>query len=244
MRSGTALRDLRRAVSWHRRLLAAGLAAAAVAFGLSALSPAPAPTVAVLAASRDLPGGAALVEADLHTVRMPPAAVPAGALRPGAAVLGRLVAGPVRRGEALTDVRLVGPDLLAALGGPAAGAEVVAVPVRIADAGSVALLRSGDHIDVLAAGIQPAAAQVPPAAGGTGTGTGGAGGPAPAGSDLRAGSTVVVAADVPVLSVPVEGRESALSEGALVVLATTPRVAAQLAAAAVSARLSITLRGH
>jgi len=44
---------------------------------------------------------------------LPRALVPAGALLLDEAALGRLVAGPVRRGEPLTDVRLLGAGLLA-----------------------------------------------------------------------------------------------------------------------------------
>jgi Flp pilus assembly protein CpaB len=152
------LRELRRAVAWHRRLLAAGLAAGAVALGLSAVSPEPAETVPVLTAARGLLPGAPLAEADLAAVGLPPGAVPDGALRPGAEVLGRLLAGPVRRGEPLTDVRLVGPGLLDGL-----GRGVRATPVRIADGGAVALLRPGDRVDVLAtrAGTDGPAAAVP-----------------------------------------------------------------------------------
>ena len=58
--------------------------------------------------------------------------MPAGALRDVTALLGRVLAAPVRRGEPITDVRLVGPSLL---GATTAG--LVAVPVRIADAGRV-----------------------------------------------------------------------------------------------------------
>lgn len=202
------LRDLRRAVAWHRRLLAAGLAAAAVALGLSAVSPAPPETVPVLTAARELLPGAPLREGDLAAVALPPGSVPDGALRPGAEVLGRLVAGPVRRGEPLTDVRLVGPGLLDGLGDG-----VRATPVRIADAGSVALLRAGDRVDVLATR---------------------------AGSDGPA-ATVPVARDVTVLSVP-DDDEAMLADGALLVLATDSRAAAELAAAGLDGRLSVVLR--
>jgi hypothetical protein len=51
----------------------------------------------------------------------------------------------VRSGEPVTDVRLVAPSLLA--GYP----DRVALPVRIADADAVALLRAGDHVDLVAA---------------------------------------------------------------------------------------------
>jgi Flp pilus assembly protein CpaB len=74
--------------------------------------------------------------------------VPAGALLGATRVVGRLLAAPVRRGEPLTDVRLLEPSLLAAM--PRAG--LVAVPVRVADGGAAAVLASpGDVVDVRAA---------------------------------------------------------------------------------------------
>ena len=61
-----------------------------------------------------------------------------------AAALGRVLAGPVRRGEALTDVRLLGAGLLIR------GRGLVAVPVRLADSATAYLLHAGDRVDVLA----------------------------------------------------------------------------------------------
>ncbi len=106
------------------------------------------PSSAVLTAARDLPGGVALTTADLRLVRLPRPLVPRGALSRPSAALGRIPAGPVRAGEALTDVRLLGPALVRATGGDGA----VAAPVRIADPAVVALLRPGDRVDVVAAG--------------------------------------------------------------------------------------------
>jgi hypothetical protein len=68
-------------------------------------------------------------------------------LRSGVQVAGRLLAAPMRRGEPLTDVRLLEPTLLAAL----PDADLVAVPVRIVDGSAAALVRAGDVVDVLAA---------------------------------------------------------------------------------------------
>ena len=72
--------DLVRAVSWHRRLLAAGLAAAGVAVALHVLQPEEAPTTAILAAAHDLRGGTKLAGADVRTVALPHDLIPAGAL--------------------------------------------------------------------------------------------------------------------------------------------------------------------
>jgi Flp pilus assembly protein CpaB len=131
----------------RRRLVAAGLVAIAVVAGLRSLSPAPAPTVTVWAAAHDLSGGRPLAGADLVRLALPTAAVPAGALRAGTQVLGRLLAAPVRRGEPLTDVRLLGPSLLAAL--PEQG--LVAIPIRVADgSAAAAVVKPGDVVDVIA----------------------------------------------------------------------------------------------
>jgi pilus assembly protein CpaB len=211
------LRELRRAAAWHRRLLSAGLLAAAVAFGLQATSPAPPPGAEVLVASHDLSGGRVVEPADVAVRKVPAATVPDGALRAEPDLDGRTLAAPVRAGEVITDVRLVGRSLLAAYGD-----SLVAAPVRVADAGSVRLLRPGDVVDVLAADGS-------------------------AGSDRFAGSARLVASAVQVLTVPAVPRDALGVDdptgGALVMIVTTDTNAARLAGAAVSARLSIVLRG-
>ena len=141
---GLAPRDLLRAASRHRALLASGLAAAAVASALSAVVPAAAPTVPVLTAARDLAPGDVLGPDDVVAAAVPQALVPSGALTDAAVAAGRLVAGPVRRGEPLTDVRLLGTALLPR------GAQV-AVPVRLAEPATGALVQAGDTVDVLSA---------------------------------------------------------------------------------------------
>ncbi|MDQ1695095.1 MAG: pilus assembly protein CpaB [Frankiaceae bacterium] len=142
-----AIRRLTAALGGRRRLVAAALLAVAVMAALRVVTPAPARTVLVWAAARDLTGGRPLDPADLTRVALPIAAVPAGALRAGAQVAGRLLAAPMRRGEPLTDVRLLEPSLLAALPEPG----LVAVPIRVADgSAAAALVHPGDRIDVLA----------------------------------------------------------------------------------------------
>ena len=140
----TGVADLRRAVARRRVLLSAGLAAAAVAAGLSAVAPDAAPGVVVVTAARDLVAGVPLAPDDVAATTVPPTVVPTGALRDPAAVVGRLVAGPVRQGEHLTDVRLLGASLVT-------GPREVAVPVRVAEPATGALVRPGDTVDVLSA---------------------------------------------------------------------------------------------
>lgn len=145
------LRPLRRAILARRRLLAALLAAVAVASGVQAATAPPPPTVTVLTAARDLPAGTRLDGADLVPAGFAPGSVPAGR---AADVVGRVLASPLRRGEPVTDVRLVGADLTAA------DPSVTAMPVRLPDAAMVALLEVGDRIDLLATDPQGSGSQV------------------------------------------------------------------------------------
>lgn len=145
------MRDLARAVRRYRGLLAGGLVAAGVAAALPTLAPDPVPTSPVVAARHDLAPGAVLTSADVSVVRLPTALVPGGALPASSDVVGRAVAGRVRRGEPLTDVRLLGAGLLTDPG-------TVAAPVRLADPATAALLHAGDRVDVLATPSQGGAA--------------------------------------------------------------------------------------
>ncbi len=125
----------------RRRLLAAACAAVAVAASLRVVAP-PAPALtAVTVAAHDLTAGAVLRADDLETARLPTTAVPAG---PVADAVGATLAAPLRRGEVVTDVRLVGHPSAQ----PPPG--LVAVPVRLPDEAAAALLRPGDRIDLLA----------------------------------------------------------------------------------------------
>lgn len=136
---------------WPRRLLALALliaaALSATAGHRGRAATGPPPTTPVLVAARDIPGGTTLLRTATRIARLPAALVPAGALRSVDAAVGRTVGAPLRRGEPITDVRLVGRSLAAAL----AGTGAVAAPVRLADADTAALLRPGDAVDVLAA---------------------------------------------------------------------------------------------
>lgn len=133
---------LRRLVDEHRRLLAALCAGLAVLAGLSAVRQSPA-TEPLLVARHDLASGTTVTADDVRTVRVPPAAVPDHVLERGQAI-GRRIAGPLRAGEPLTDVRLVGPGALAGYGD---GAVLATIRVDPAD---VTSLTSGDHVDVVA----------------------------------------------------------------------------------------------
>jgi Flp pilus assembly protein CpaB len=145
-----ALGSVRRAVLRRRRLLAAVLTAVAVAAGLHAVAAPPPATVSVLVAARDLPAGTELTSTDLVTGAFAPGSAPDNLVADPA---GRTLAAPLRRGEPVTDVRLVGPQLTEGL------PELTATPVRLPDAGMVDLLQVGDRIDLLAADPRGAGAE-------------------------------------------------------------------------------------
>uniref|UniRef100_UPI003137A5FE SAF domain-containing protein n=1 Tax=Nocardioides psychrotolerans TaxID=1005945 RepID=UPI003137A5FE len=145
----------RRAVLRRRRLLASALTAVAVAAGLHAVAAPPEPTTGVVVAAHDLAAGTVLAPGDLTSVDLPPGAVPSEVVDDP---LGRVLAGPVRAGEPLTDVRLVGPTLVAGR------SDLVAAPVRLPDAAMADLLQVGDLIDLVAADPQRGTSEVVAAA--------------------------------------------------------------------------------
>ncbi|WP_410669569.1 SAF domain-containing protein [Amycolatopsis sp. cmx-4-68] len=124
-----------------RRWLAAGLLLAGVLLLAHPASARGAPTVL---AAHDLPSGATLHAADVRLADLPGDARPAGALSTLEAAHGRLLAGAVRAGEPLTDVRLA---TVPSRGDPG----TATVPVRLADAAIAELLGPGVRVDVVAA---------------------------------------------------------------------------------------------
>ncbi len=139
------LRRFRRRLLLHRRLIAALAAGSAVLVALQAASPPPPETVTVWTARRDLSGGVRLAAGDLVAARFPPEAVPSGAIRSPAAVVGRTLAAPLLQGEPVTAVRTVARGLLRGYPG------TTAVPLRITDAAIVELLRVGDRVSLVVA---------------------------------------------------------------------------------------------
>jgi Flp pilus assembly protein CpaB len=143
-------RRLRRSYLRHRRLATAGLAAIAVVAAVHVVAPPAAATKPVVVASHDLLSGTMIGTGDLHVVHVAPDLVPAGAATRLSGLAGRIVAGPMRAGEPVTDQRMLGAALIA--GYPAG---VVAAPVRIQDGDVVSLLRVGDRIDIYSSDGDP-----------------------------------------------------------------------------------------
>ncbi len=131
-------------------MLARRIAAAALVLlaGVAALRPDPgAARALVVVAARDLGPGAALTADDVRLEKHLAPTIPDGSQSDVGAVVGSTLAGPARRGEVLTDVRLLGRRLAESAAGP----DARIVPVHPADGALIDLVRPGDVVDVVAA---------------------------------------------------------------------------------------------
>lgn len=134
---------------WSRTVAARRAAAAALVLlaAVAALRPDPSDgRTDVVVAARDLAPGVELTAADLKLESRSATTVPDGSHTASAALVGATLAGPARRGEVLTDVRVLGPRLTEAAAGP----DARVVPIHLTDAALLDLVRAGDVVDVLA----------------------------------------------------------------------------------------------
>ena len=106
-------------------------------------------TVAVVVSSRDLTPGQVIADSDVEMREIDSKQLPEGVVSDTDLVVGRTVAGPIRSGETVTDVRVLSPRL-AGLSVGTDDARIV--PVRLADVAVADMLRSGDIVDVLTVG--------------------------------------------------------------------------------------------
>lgn len=98
-------------------------------------------------ASRDLSPGVALTAEDVEVENRSSTTLPDGAHEDVRAVVGATPAGPVRRGEVLTDVRLLGSALTEAAAGP----DARVVPLQLTQTAILDVVREGDIVDIVAA---------------------------------------------------------------------------------------------
>lgn len=191
-------------MSWHRRKLAVLAVLAAVLTGLAAAAPEGLPTVSAVRVTEALKGGARLTTDDLEVVEVVASDAPDGVVADPAELVGRVLAAPVPRGQVLTGLAVV-----SARGSPGR----VLAPLRLSDPDTVALLRAGDVVDVLAADAQSEQAFV-------------------AGRAVR----------VVTVPAPPDPESGADPGGALVLVEVDAETARVLARAAVSATLSVIWR--
>jgi Flp pilus assembly protein CpaB len=112
----------------------------------------------IVVATRDLAPGVELTADDVRLENHTAATVPDGSQSDVGAVIGATLAGPARRGEVLTDVRVLGPRLAESVAGP----DARIVPLPLADSALLDLIRPGDVVDVLAAGTSDVGAEARP----------------------------------------------------------------------------------
>ncbi|ACC42930.1 conserved hypothetical membrane protein [Mycobacterium marinum M] len=146
---------------WTRTVLARRVVAGVlvVLAAVAALWPSPDTNLSeVVVAARDLSPGTPLTTADVRLEMRSAATLPDGSQTDVGALVGATLASPTRRGEVLTDVRILGSRLAESTAGP--GARVV--PLHLADSALIDLIRVGDVVDVLAA--PPTTQPSPPAA--------------------------------------------------------------------------------
>ena len=193
-----------------RRVAAGGLVVLA---GAAALRPNPAGDYAeVVVADHDLRPGAALTPGDVRVEKRLATTVPDGARTVVGAVIGSTLAGPTRRGEVLTDVRLLGSRLAESTAGP--GARIV--PLRLADSALIDLVRVGDVVDVLAA-------------------------PATGSPETAQAAPRVVATDAVVVLVSAKPKVQAADADRVVLVALPARVANTVAGSALGQAVTLTL---
>lgn len=130
-----------------RRAVAAGLVMLAAVLAVRG-DPSTASTDVVVAV-HDLRPGQVVGDSDVRKVALASGSVPAGAIGAPAEVTGRTVAGAVRAGEPITDVRVLGPSLAALATG---STDATSVPLRLTDPDVADLLRPGDAVTVLVLG--------------------------------------------------------------------------------------------
>jgi Flp pilus assembly protein CpaB len=134
---------------WTRTVAARRVAAGALVAlaAVAALRPDPSDGRAdVVVATHDLAPGVELAATDLRVESHSATTIPDGARTSVDDLVGATLTGPARRGEVLTDVRVLGSRLADEVVGP----DARIVPVHPTDAALLDLVRPGDVVDVLA----------------------------------------------------------------------------------------------
>jgi Flp pilus assembly protein CpaB len=204
---------------WTRTALARRVAAGVLLLlaGVAALRPhGGGDEVGAVVAARDLRPGTTLTAEDLRLEKRSAASVPDGAQSDIGALAGSTLAGPARRGEVLTDVRVLGTRLAEAAIGSTPGSGARLVPLHLADSALIDLVRVGDVVDVLAVPAGDLAASAPPV-------------------------SKVVATDAVVVLVSGKQKAQAADDDRVVLVALPARVANAVAGSALGQKVTLTL---
>lgn len=104
----------------------------------------PAPTTPAVVAVSDMPSGHIVTADDVALVAWPQESRPAAVAVDLEAFVGRRTTAPVRAGEPLTELRVVGPSLLSDF-----GPDTVAVAIPGDPVSAASIIRPGDRVNVL-----------------------------------------------------------------------------------------------
>jgi len=99
--------------------------------------------VSTLVATHEITSGAVITMEDVTLREWPIHLIADGSFHATEDAIGQISVGAIRRGEVITDARVVGPSLLNESG-------LVAIAVTLNDLANAQLVHAGDHVDVLA----------------------------------------------------------------------------------------------
>jgi pilus assembly protein CpaB len=129
--------------SMKRRLLAALLAVLGVLLLVGATRGSASASVKTLVATHEIVSGAVIIEKDVALRDLPIHLVADGSFHALNDAIGQIAVGAIRRGEVITDARVVAPSLLNESG-------LVAIAITLNDSANAQLVHAGDRVDVLA----------------------------------------------------------------------------------------------
>lgn len=129
--------------SLKRRMIAALLAVLGVFLLVGISHGAGGASVKTLVATNEIASGAVIANKDVALRDLPIHLVADGSFHTMNDAVGQIAVGAIRRGEVITDARVVAPSLLSESG-------LVAIAITLNDSANAQLVHAGDHVDVLA----------------------------------------------------------------------------------------------
>jgi pilus assembly protein CpaB len=129
--------------SMKRRMIAAMLAILGVLILVGATRGSASASVKTLVATHEIVSGAVITNEDVSLRDLPIHLVADGSFHSRADAIGQIAVGAIRRGEVITDARVVAPSLLSESG-------LVAIAITLNDSANAQLVHAGDRVDVLA----------------------------------------------------------------------------------------------
>ncbi|MPY80534.1 MAG: hypothetical protein GEV04_19210 [Actinophytocola sp.] len=196
-----------------RKALAAALLVTAVLLAFAPGGSDTARASPVVITAHDVATGTTLRATDVTLARLPPTAVPTGALSTTDAAVGAMLAGSARAGEPLTDARIVDGGASSRASPHGADDDTATVPIRLSDPAISGLLLPGTRVDVVTADDTSDEGRV-----------------------LASDATVVT------VTAPDDTTRTSESDGPLVLIALPADTATRVAAASLRQAVTVTLR--